>query len=67
MQKNIYNLAKNEKHNPDIFIPHITIHCDKDYSKVVGIKNFIMKDFREFEVIVERIGLYKIYPAERLK
>ena len=32
IQKDIYNLAKIEKYNPDTFIPHITIHCDRDCS-----------------------------------
>jgi len=31
LQKQIYDLAKIEKYNPDNFVPHITIHCDKDY------------------------------------
>ncbi len=67
LQKDIYNLSKNEKYNPESFIPHITIHCDKDYNKLVEIKNSIMADFIEFETTVKEIGLYRIYPAERLK
>ncbi len=66
IQKSIYNLAKIEKYNPDNFIPHITIHCDRNYNKIVKIKEKINKEFQPFEVKFSQIGLFEIYPAKRL-
>ena len=55
-----------EKYNPDTFIPHITIHCDRDYNKIVKIKETINKNFLPFEVKFSEIGLFEIYPTKRL-
>ena len=66
LQKQIYDLAKIEKYNPDNFVPHITIHCDKDYEKLVKIKETIMKEFIDFEVQFKQIGLFEIYPAKQI-
>ena len=67
LQKQIYDLAKIEKYNPDNFVPHITIHCDKDYEKLVKIKDTIMNDFIDFEVRFKQIGLFEIYPAKQIE
>jgi len=67
LQKQIYDLAKIEKYNPDNFIPHITIHCDKDYKKLIKIKDSIMSDFVDFKVRFKQIGLFEIYPAKRIE
>lgn len=66
IQKDIYNLAKIEKYNPDTFIPHITIHCDRDYNKLVEIKETINRNFQPFEVRFNEIGLFEIYPTKKL-
>ncbi len=67
LQKQIYDLAKIEKYNPDNFIPHITIHCDRDYEKLVKIKETVMNDFINFEVRFKQIGLFEIYPAKQIE
>ena len=67
LQKQIYDLAKIEKYNPDNFVPHITIHCDKDYEKLVKIRDKIMNNFIDFEVSFKQIGLFEIYPAKRIE
>ena len=67
LQKQIYDLAKIEKYNPDNVIPHITIHCDKDYEKLVKIRDNIMNSFIDFEVSFKQIGLFEIYPAKRIE
>lgn len=67
LQKSIYDLAKIEKYNPGNFIPHITIHCDKDYNKLVKIKDTIMNNFADFEISFEQVGLFEIYPAKRIE
>lgn len=66
LQKVIYNQAKIEKYNPDKFIPHITIHCDKDYNKINNLKEIINKDFKPIIVKFTEIGLFEIYPAKRI-
>lgn len=66
LQKQIYNSARMDKYNPDIFIPHITIHCDKDYNKINRIKEMLNKDFISFEIKFSEIGLFEIYPAKRI-
>lgn len=55
-----------EKYNPNIFIPHITIHIDKDFNNILKLQEKIMKDFKPFEVKVCKIGLYEIYPPKKL-
>ncbi len=67
LQKQIYDLAKIEKYNPDNFVPHITIHCDMNYEKLIKMKDTIMNNFIEFEVRFTRIGLFEIYPAKQIE
>ena len=66
LQKKIYNMSKLEKFNPDIYMPHITIHCDKDYNKLLKLKYEIMKNFVPFNVYFDKLGLFKIYPAIKI-
>lgn len=67
LQKQIYDSAKIEKYNPDTFIPHITIHCDKDYNKIEKLKEILNKNFKPFKVKFSEIGLFEIYPAIRIQ
>jgi 2'-5' RNA ligase len=67
LQKEIYSKSRIEKYNPDTFIPHITIHCDRDYNKIIDLKKKLDKDFIPFKVRFDNIGLFEIYPAERLE
>ncbi len=65
--KQFYKITKNSKYNPEIFKPHITLHCDRDYNKIVEIKEKIEQSFTKFEIYFEEIGLFEIYPAKRIK
>lgn len=67
LQREIYNLCPSIKYNPDNFTFHITIHIDKDYEKIISIKNILEKDFKEVELLVDNFGLYEIYPAKLIK
>ena len=67
LQKEIYNYAKIEKYNPDTFIPHITIHCDKNYNKIKKLKQIIDRNFKPFKVKCIEIGLFEIYPAQKIE
>ena len=67
LQKKIYDSAKIEKYNPDIFIPHITIHCDKSYDRLEKFKKILDVDFKSFKVKFSEIGLFEIYPAIRIQ
>ncbi|MBO5095440.1 MAG: hypothetical protein J6B98_00995 [Bacilli bacterium] len=67
LQKNIYKNLPCEKYNPNNFNFHITIHIDKDYSKIILMKEKILESFIPFEIEVDTFGLYEIYPAKLLK
>ena len=64
--RQIYMKTKNEKFNPETYIPHITIHCDKDYNKLIKMRDTIMEKFKPFTVSFDRVGLFEIYPAKRI-
>lgn len=60
-------MARIEKYNPYQFVPHIKIHCDKDYEKLVKIKDTMMSNFINFEVRFKQIGLFEIYPTKQIE
>ena len=64
-QENIYNILPVEKYDPKRINFHITIHVDKDYEKIKRIKEQIK--FKPFRVKIEKVGLYRIYPAELIE
>lgn len=55
-----------EKYNPKTFIPHITIHIDKDYEKILDIQNSIMSKFEPFSIKIVKLSLYEIYPPNKI-
>lgn len=66
IQTQLYNMTKNEKFNPSTYTPHISIHTDKDYNKIIEMKNKIMQDFEPFTISFDKIGLFEIYPAKKV-
>ena len=67
LQQQIYQVLPNERYNPKNFKFHITIHIDKDYKKIISIKEKILKNFKPFELEVSAFRLYEIYPAKLVK
>lgn len=67
LQQKIYKVLPSEKYNPDNFNFHITIHIDKDYNKIISMKEKILESFIPFELEVDAFGLYEIYPAKLIK
>lgn len=67
LQKSIYNILPNENFNPEKIKFHITIHIDKDYEKIIRIRETLLKDFIPFELEVNTLGLFEIYPAKMVK
>lgn len=67
LQEKIYNISPSEKYKPDNFQFHITITIDKDYDKIIKIKNELEKIFTSFELEVNTFGLFEIYPAKLVK
>ena len=65
--KQLYKITQNQKYNPETYMPHITIHTDRDYDKILYIKRKLERDFREFEIEFEKIGLFEIYPIIKIK
>lgn len=62
-----YSLTKNNKYNPKTYVPHITLHCDKNYEKIISIKNAIQKNLESMKLKFRDIGVFEIYPANRIK
>lgn len=67
LQQKIYKILPSEKYNPNHFKFHITIHIDKDYNKIISMKEKILDTFTPFELVVDTFGLYEIYPAKLVK
>lgn len=67
LQQKIYEILPSEKYNPNNFNFHITIHIDKDYNKIISMKEKILQNFIPFEIEVDTFGLYEIYPAKLVK
>lgn len=66
VQRYLYEKTKNEKFNPNTYLPHISIHSDENYQKLIEMKNILMKDFEEFTISFSSLGLFEIYPAKRI-
>ncbi len=67
LQQKIYHILPNKWYNPDNFQFHITITIDKDYEKIIKIKNKLDKVFIPFVLEIGSIGLFEIYPANLIK
>ena len=67
LQLLIYKILPSEKYNPNNFKFHITITIDKDYDKILKIKNIIEDKFVPLEFEVNALGLFEIYPAKLVK
>ena len=67
LQEQIYHVLPSERYNPENFKFHITIHIDKDYKKIVSIREKILQNFKAFELEVDTFRLYEIYPARLVK
>lgn len=63
LQKSVYMVLPTTKYNPENFKFHITIHISKDYEEIINLKKEIEKNFKPFKLTVNKIGLFKIYPA----
>lgn len=67
LHSKIYQILPSEKYNPDNFNFHITIHIDKDYTKINLMKEKLLEKFTPFILEVDTFGLYEIYPAKLVK
>ena len=67
LQSKIYQMLPNEKYNPKNLNFHITIHIDKNYTKINSMKEKLLKNFIPFELEVATFNLYEIYPAKLVK
>ena len=53
LQSKIYQVLPSEKYNPENFNFHITIHIDKDYTKIISMKENLLENFIPFELEVD--------------
>lgn len=67
LQSKIYQMLPSKKYNPENFNFHITIHIDKDYTKIITMKRKLLENFTPFELEVDTFGLYEIYPAKLVR
>lgn len=67
LQQFIYEKIPIKHYQPDEFHFHITIHCDKDYYKVLEMKEKLDSIFSPFTLQVEKFGLFEIYPANLVR
>ncbi len=67
LQKFIYEKIPIRHYQPDEFHFHITIHCDKDYYKVLKMKEKLDSIFSPFTLQVDKFGLFEIYPANLVR
>ena len=52
LQSQIYQVLPSKNYNPENFNFHITIHIDKDYNKILAIKEKILETFKPFTLEV---------------
>ena len=64
--KLIYEQLPNEKYNPEKFEFHITLDINKDYEKIVEVQNKIAEKLQPFEMKIDRIKLFEIYPVSEI-
>ena len=64
VQQELYDLLPSDIYKIGRRSFHISIHADKDYDKVVKMREILMEDFSPFELNVKFYKLYRIYPAE---
>lgn len=67
LQKSIYETFPSKYYNPENFNFHITIHIDKDYEKIMRLKETLEENFEKFELVVNNFALFEIYPAKLVK
>lgn len=66
LQRIFFNKFPKEKYNPEKFTFHLTLHIDKDYDKILELKNTIKDSFKPFYLEFDRLALYD-YPGEMIK
>lgn len=66
LQRIFYNEFPKEPYNPDNFIFHITLHIDKDYSKILELKNILKQNFKPFFLSFNMMALFN-YPGDMIK
>lgn len=64
LQNHIFKSFSSKYYNPDVFNFHITIHIDKDYTKIITMREKLLKNFTPFELQITMLGLFEIYPAK---
>ncbi|MFA5211555.1 MAG: 2'-5' RNA ligase family protein [Patescibacteria group bacterium] len=66
IQKSIFEKIPNEKYNPANFEFHITLAIDKDQNNILKLKEKIEKNFEAFEIRIDKLALFSIYPARKI-
>lgn len=67
LQEKIYKILPMEKYDPNKFQFHITITIEKNYEKIIRIKKKLEEIFIPFDLEINSLGLFEIYPANLIK
>ncbi len=67
LKQHIYNIISKDKSISNKINFHITIHIDKDYSKIINMQKILLQNFTPFELEIENYKLYEIYPPLLIK
>ncbi len=66
LQRVFYNQFPKERYNPDNFLFHMTLHIDKEYDKVLNMRNKIKENFKPFNLELKQLVLYD-YPGDMIE
>lgn len=66
LQRIFYKEFPKEKYNPDDFNFHMTLHIDKDYTKILKLQKKLKESFKPFSLEFNTLALYD-YPGDRIK
>lgn len=66
LQRVFYQEFPKEKYDPDNFIFHMTLQIDKDYEKILTLKNTLKQNFKPFSLTFSRLALFD-YPGEMIE
>ena len=67
IQEYLYDVCPSYRFNPEYYNFHITLHIGKDYRRIINMNNLLHDNFKPFEITIDKIGLYEIYPAELIR
>lgn len=66
LQNRFYSKIPTKNYNPQHFVFHMTLHIDKEESKVLKMQEIIKAKWKPFTIECKTLGLFN-YPGEMIK